>query len=234
MVRHRRRQELDDKSKLAAYYQSLADDYFETDRYLGFVGTLGHVDELVLDWIDSDAFRRMFLLTIQQTYPPHEWTSSRPLRGLMDLWIRTSGSSRAKASAPVEVAAESVSASSLPADGVRESERTSDRADRPAHDLAALDVLADDLAGMGVPLSDRRCSGARGCGGGQGKFFATVLGRDVMFKLEGAAHAEALALEGSARLRTDAGAPDEAVDRRAAGSCPPLARSSGASAESAL
>ena len=65
--------ELDYKSKLAAY-QSLADDYFETDRYLEFVDTsLGHVDELVLDWIDSEAFRRMLTSTIQQTYPPHEW-----------------------------------------------------------------------------------------------------------------------------------------------------------------
>lgn len=113
--------ELDDKSKLAAY-QSLADDYFETDRYLEFVDTsLGHVDELVLDWIDSDAFRRMLTSTIQQTYPPHEWDKFEGhFGGLMDLWIKDERIVQGKASAPVEVAAESVSASSLPADGVRE------------------------------------------------------------------------------------------------------------------
>ena len=113
--------ELDYKSKLAAY-QSLADDYFETDRYLEFVDTsLGHVDELVLDWIDSDAFRRMLTSTIQQTYPPHEWDKFEGhFGGLMDLWIKDERIVQGKASAPVEVAAESVSASSLPADGVRE------------------------------------------------------------------------------------------------------------------
>ena len=81
--------ELDYKSKLATY-QSLADDYFETDRYLEFVDTsLGHVDELVLDWIDSDAFRRMLTSTIQQTYPPHEWDKFEGhFGGLMDLWIK--------------------------------------------------------------------------------------------------------------------------------------------------
>jgi len=73
-----------------------------------------------------------------------------------------------------------------------------DRADRPAHDLAALDVLADDLAGMGVPFERSQMFGCPGLRRpGKGKFFATVLGRDVMFKLEGAAHAEALALEGA-------------------------------------
>jgi hypothetical protein len=113
--------ELDYKSKLAAY-QSLADDYFETDRYLEFVDTsLGHVDELVLDWIDSEAFRRMLTSTIQQTYPPHEWDKFEGhFGGLMDLWIKDERIVQGKASAPVEVAAESVSASSLPADGVRE------------------------------------------------------------------------------------------------------------------
>ena len=113
--------ELDYKSKLAAY-QSLADDYFETDRYLEFVDTsLGHVDELVLDWIDSEAFRSMLTSTIQQTYPPHEWDKFEGhFGGLMDLWIKDERIVQGKASAPVEVAAESVSASSLPADGVRE------------------------------------------------------------------------------------------------------------------
>ena len=51
---------------------------------------------------------------------------------------------------------------------------------------------------MGVPFERSQMFGCPGLRRpGKGKFFATVLGRDVMFKLEGAAHAEALALEGA-------------------------------------
>ena len=48
-----------------------------------------------------------------------------------------------------------------------------DRADRPAHDLAALDVLADDLAGMGVPFERSQmfgCPGLRRPGKGKWLF----------------------------------------------------------------
>ena len=44
--------------KLAAY-QGLADDYFETERYQEFCATaLPHVDEMVLEWVDSPDFAR--------------------------------------------------------------------------------------------------------------------------------------------------------------------------------
>lgn len=77
-----------------------------------------------------------------------------------------------------------------------------DRRRRPPHDLAALDALADDLAGEGVPFERSQMFGCPGLRRpGRGKFFATLLGTDMMFKLEGAAHAEALALEGAHLFR---------------------------------
>jgi hypothetical protein len=80
---------LDYQAKLAAY-QGLADDYFETERYQEFCADeLGHVDDMVLDWIDSDEFRRMLTSTIQQTYPPHEWERFEAhFGGLVDMWLR--------------------------------------------------------------------------------------------------------------------------------------------------
>jgi hypothetical protein len=82
------------------------------------------------------------------------------------------------------------------------------RTERPPHDLAALDALADDLAGMGVPFERSQMFGCPGLRRpGKGKFFATVLGRDVMFKLEGEAHAEALGLDGSHLFQPMEGRP---------------------------
>ena len=110
-----------------------------------------------------------------------------------------------KASAPVEVAAGPCPASSCrqPTGCASEAHRTI-RADR-RHDLAALDVLADDLARMGVPFERSQMFGFGLQRPGNGKFFATVLGRDVMFQSSGVRRAEALARWRSARLRTDTG-----------------------------
>jgi len=90
--------DLDYQAKLTAY-QGLADDYFETERYQEFCATsLAHVDELVLDWIDSPAFRTMLTSTIQQTYPPHEWDKFEGhFGGLIDLWVKDERSVLGKA-----------------------------------------------------------------------------------------------------------------------------------------
>jgi hypothetical protein len=81
-------QSLDYAGKLAAY-QGLADDYFETERYQEFCATaLPHVDEMVLEWVDSDDFRKLLTSTIQQTYPPHEWERFEGhFGGLTRLWV---------------------------------------------------------------------------------------------------------------------------------------------------
>jgi hypothetical protein len=58
--------------KLAAY-RKLADEYFEVDRYREFCErSLAHVDDLVLDWIDSPDFDRLLEETVRTTYPAHE------------------------------------------------------------------------------------------------------------------------------------------------------------------
>jgi hypothetical protein len=79
---------LDYHGKLAAY-QELADDYFETDRYREFCATaLPHLDELVLDWVDSEDFRRLLTDTIQSTYPRQEWDRFEGhFGGLTRLWV---------------------------------------------------------------------------------------------------------------------------------------------------
>jgi hypothetical protein len=93
--------ELDYPAKLGAY-QRLADEYFETDRYREFCeAAMPHLDELVLEWVDSDDFRNLLTATIRSTYPAHEWDKFEGhFGGLTQLWVRDersrlgSGSSR--------------------------------------------------------------------------------------------------------------------------------------------
>lgn len=48
-----------------------------------------HIDEMVLEWIDSDEFRRLMISTIHQTYPPHEWERFEGhFGGLLGMWVR--------------------------------------------------------------------------------------------------------------------------------------------------
>jgi hypothetical protein len=70
-------------------YQRLADEYFETDRYREFCdAALPHVDEMVLEWVDSDDFRRLLTETIQSTYPRHEWDKFEGhFGGLTRMWV---------------------------------------------------------------------------------------------------------------------------------------------------
>jgi len=83
------REDLSYEEKLAAY-RRMADEYFETDRYHDFCASrLGHVDELVLDWVDSSDFDRLLVDTVRATYPAHEQERFvAHLRGLIGQWVR--------------------------------------------------------------------------------------------------------------------------------------------------
>jgi hypothetical protein len=83
------REDLSYEDKLAAY-RRLSDDYFEADRYHDFcAGRLGHVDELVLDWVSSADFDRLLVNTVRATYPAHEHERFvAHLRGLVGQWVR--------------------------------------------------------------------------------------------------------------------------------------------------
>ena len=66
------REDLSYEEKLAGY-RKLADEYFEVERYHDFCDSrLAHVDEMVLDWVDSADFDRLLVDTVRSTYPAHE------------------------------------------------------------------------------------------------------------------------------------------------------------------
>jgi hypothetical protein len=75
--------------KLVAY-RKLADDYFETPRYLDFCATaLSHLDEIVYDWVASPSFDQLLIDTVRSVYPPHEHDQFiAHLRGLLSLWLQ--------------------------------------------------------------------------------------------------------------------------------------------------
>ena len=86
------REDLGYEDKLAAY-RRLADEYFDTDRYHDFCASrLPHVDQLVLDWVDSADFNRLLVNTVRSTYPAHEHERFiAHLRGLVGQWVREQG-----------------------------------------------------------------------------------------------------------------------------------------------
>ena len=83
------REDLSYEGKLAAY-RRLSDEYFEADRYHDFCASrLGHVDELVLDWVSSADLDRLLVNTVRATYPAHEHERFvAHLRGLVGQWVR--------------------------------------------------------------------------------------------------------------------------------------------------
>jgi hypothetical protein len=108
---------LDYPGKLAAY-QRLADDYFETERYQEFcAAALPHVDEMVLEWVDSDDFRKLLTSTIQQTYPPHEWDRFEGhFGGLVRLWLSDERSRLGSGASAADEAAVGGPAPAVPAE----------------------------------------------------------------------------------------------------------------------
>jgi hypothetical protein len=76
-----------------AEYRRLADEYFEADRYAEFCARhLGHVDEMVYDWVRSPEFDALLVDTVRTTYPPQEHDRFLAhFRGLIGAWIRDRG-----------------------------------------------------------------------------------------------------------------------------------------------
>jgi len=75
--------------KLAGY-RRLSDEYFDTERYQDFCATsLGHIDDVVLDWVGGADFDRLLVETVRSVYPPaeHEQFVAH-LRGLVSLWVK--------------------------------------------------------------------------------------------------------------------------------------------------
>jgi hypothetical protein len=71
-----------------ARYRRRADDYFDVDRYLEFCATrLGHLNEVVVGWVESPDFDRLLLDTVRSTFPPHEQEGFIDhYRGLLGAW----------------------------------------------------------------------------------------------------------------------------------------------------
>jgi hypothetical protein len=76
-----------------AHYRRLADEYFEVDRYQDFCASrLGHLDELLLDWVSSAEFDALLIDTVRATYPAHEQERfAAHFRGLVGQWLRERG-----------------------------------------------------------------------------------------------------------------------------------------------
>jgi hypothetical protein len=79
-----------------ARYRRVADEFFETDRYWDFCASrLAHLDEVVLEWVDSPAFDGLLVETVRATYPEHEQERFLAhFRGLVGLWVRDSAPAR--------------------------------------------------------------------------------------------------------------------------------------------
>jgi hypothetical protein len=71
-------------------YRALADEHFETERYLEFCQQhLSHLPEAVLEWVASDRFDQILVDTVRATYPPHEHDQFLAhFRGLVGLWVK--------------------------------------------------------------------------------------------------------------------------------------------------
>jgi hypothetical protein len=78
--------------KLDAYL-SLVDAHFETERYGEWCAEhLGHLDQLVAQWVDSADFDRLLVETVQATYPPQEHEQFLAhFRGLISMWVADQG-----------------------------------------------------------------------------------------------------------------------------------------------
>jgi len=73
-----------------AEYRTLADAYFETERYQDFCAArLARLDQVMLDWVAGPDFDRLLVRTVQLVYPAHEQDRFiAHLRGLLHLWVR--------------------------------------------------------------------------------------------------------------------------------------------------
>jgi hypothetical protein len=81
------RDDLSYEEKLAEY-RRLADNYFQTQRYGEFVATkLRHLDEILVDWVESPGFDELLVDTVTGTFPAHEHEQFvAHYRGLLGSW----------------------------------------------------------------------------------------------------------------------------------------------------
>jgi hypothetical protein len=73
-----------------AIYRSLADAYFDSERYHDFCATsLPRLDQIMLDWVSGPDFDQLLIRTVKAVYPEHEHDQFiAHLRGLIELWVR--------------------------------------------------------------------------------------------------------------------------------------------------
>jgi hypothetical protein len=83
------RDDLGYRDKLAEY-RRLADAYFDVAAYEEFAATrLAHLDELTVDYFESDEFDRLLAHTVASTFPAHEHEEMIARhRGLVGAWTR--------------------------------------------------------------------------------------------------------------------------------------------------
>ena len=83
------REDLSYEEKLAAY-RVLAEEYFQTEAYEEFCAkALPHVDEVVLEYVESAEFDRLLVRTVASTFPPREQEHFvAHYRGLLSAWAR--------------------------------------------------------------------------------------------------------------------------------------------------
>ncbi len=81
------RTDLSYADKLTAY-RRLADDYFDVERYNDFCASrLPHLDDAVLEWVESAEFDGLLVDTVRSTFPPHEHDQFiAHYRGLLGAW----------------------------------------------------------------------------------------------------------------------------------------------------
>jgi hypothetical protein len=80
--------------KLAAY-RTLADDYFEAERYADFAATeLADLDAVALEFFGSRDFDDLLVETVQATFPAHEHEQFvAHYRGLVGAWVSDASAS---------------------------------------------------------------------------------------------------------------------------------------------
>lgn len=83
------REDLSYEEKLGAY-RALAEEYFQTEAYEEFCAkALPHVDELVVDYVESAEFDRLLVGTVASTFPRREHEQFvAHYRGLLAAWAR--------------------------------------------------------------------------------------------------------------------------------------------------
>ena len=81
------RTDLSYEEKLDLYAQ-IADEYFETERYHEFCAShLGHIDEVMVEYVESSEFDDLLVSTVRDSFPPHEHDHFvAHYRGLLAAW----------------------------------------------------------------------------------------------------------------------------------------------------